>query len=387
MTLKDALKNSKGQIFYGMHFYPGVARYEQPGQETFTVFINENTIRKMGPSFSGRPIFVEHVDEVEESLSELREEADGWVIESFFNQADGKTWAKFIVVSERGLQAISKGWRLSNAYIPKAFGPRGCWNGVDYEKEVTDGEFEHLAIVQNPRYEESVILTPEQFKEHNEKQTVELKRLSNSKKEKGDSTMKLNIFKRTKVENSMDLDGLVVELPKSKKEILLTKVVNEYDAILNMNGYANGDHMVKVGEDEMSVNDLVKKHLETQNEMAKMKAEKDNGEDDMEEGDMSGDEDDGVENETEQDIEDKGVEDVGDRGGDKHLSNEDEEDEDDKKKDKKVKNAAEAKRLAKEKALRLKNAHNRQHEEEEVARIALPGDQVARGKQLYGSGN
>jgi hypothetical protein len=374
MTRKEKLENSKGEVFYGMHFYPGVAEYEEPGGEPFRIFINENTIRKMGPSFSGRPIFVEHVEEVDDDINSLRNEADGWVIESFFNAADGKTWAKFIVVSDRGLTAIRRGFKLSNAYVPKTFGNGGLWNGVAYQKEVTDGEFEHLAIVRNPRYEESVIMTSEQFKAYNDEKTVELKRLANSKDKKGDPEMKLNIFKRTKVENSIDLDGLVVELPKSKKEMSLVKVITDFDTILNMNGYANGDHMVKVGEkDEMSVNDLVKKHMELSNKMAEYEAKKN-------EGDEADDKDPAVENDDEAKIVEAGIDDLGDHGGDQSLANEEDDEEKKKKEDKeKMKNA-------KEKALRLKNAHlNAQDEEEAI--ISLPQDQVARGKARYGSGN
>ncbi len=377
------IENSQGKIYYGMHFYPGVARYEAPDQEPLTVFVNEDTIRKMGPTFAGRPIFVEHVENVEGDLNELRGEADGWVIESFFNAADGKNWVKFIVVSEKGLFAIQRGMRLSNAYIPQLIDRSGVWNGVPYQKEVAGGEFEHLAIVDNPRYEESVIMDPEEFKAYNEKKTVELKRLSNSKDKKGDNKMKLNIFKRTKVENSVDLDGMVVELPKSKKELSLTKVVEEYDKILNMNGYANGDHMVKVGENEMSVNDLVKKHQEMSEELDGMKKKNASGDDEDKDA-----EDPAVDNDSEKEIVEAGDADVGDRGGDKSLDNEDEEEED-KKKEKKQNSITieEAKKvLAREKARRIKNANLREMDEEPM-RVSLPQDQVARGKSRYGSGH
>ncbi len=373
------LNSAKGKIFYGMHFYPGVAEYEEEGKEPFRVFINESTIRKMGPSFAGCPIFVEHVDEVDDVLSEVKDEADGWVMESFFNEADGKTWAKFIVVSERGLSAIRRGFRLSNAYIPKSYGDGGLWNGVTYRNEITDGEFEHLAIVQNPRYDESVIMTPDQFKAYNEQQTVELKRLANSK---GVKNMGLKLFKRTKVENSVDLEGMSVELPLSKKEMKLTNVIEAYDTILNMNGYANGDHMVKVGEkDEMSVNDLVKKHLEACNELEGLKNPKKGEEEAVANDDEDMDsEDESMDNEV---GEDSAI--VGDRGGDESLANED--DEDDKKKDDdKKKNALlNAKKLiAKEKAARLKNANTRDMNLE-VASVSLPEDQVVRGQTRYGS--
>lgn len=378
--------NSQGRVFYGMHFYPGVARYEQVGQDPLTVFINEDTIRRMGTTFAGRPVFVEHVDTVDDDVNELRKEADGWVIESFFNQADGKNWVKFIVVTDRGFEAIKKGFRLSNAYIPTQFGPGNLWNGVPYQKEVLEGEFEHLAIVNNPRYEESVILSPDQFKSYNQEKNVDLKRFANSLKENiKENTMKL--FKRSKVENSTDIEGMMVELPKSKKEVTITKAIEEYDKMLNMNGYANGDHMVKVGEkDEMSVNDLVKKHMEACNELADMKKKNADSEDG---GEPGGDDD--MENDSEAEIEASGARDLGDRGGDESLDNEDDE-EDDKKKDKEKKKNSysleEARKIiAKEKAAKLKNAHNRGNKEdqEDVPVLRLANDQVARGKQLYGS--
>lgn len=380
------LNSAKGTIFYGMHFCPGVAEYEKPGEEAFRVFLNEDTIRKMNPTFAGCPMFVEHVDEVDENINLVRGEADGWVLESFFNAADGKTWAKFIIVSDRGLQAIRKGFRLSNAYTMKESGPGGVWNGVTFRNEVTGGEFEHLAIVQNPRYDESVILTPEQFKQYNEEKTVELKRLANSKDKKGESTMKF--FKRTKIENSAVDTSTLVELPLSKKEVSLEAAINGYDKFLNMNGYANGDHMVKVGDkDEMSVNDLVKKHIEACNELDSMKKPKDDAvenEDDMDSEDPA------MENEDSEEIVSFGMK-SSDRGGDKSLENEEDEekDEDGEPGKKKMNNATEIanarKVLAKAKAARLKNAHTRAESSEIAPTILLPRDQVARGKAMFGS--
>lgn len=380
--------NGKAERFYGMHFYPGVARYEEPGKEPLTVLVNENTIRKMSPTFCGAPLFVDHVEGIDDHNVEINKDAsDGWVIRSFYNEADGKTWCEFMVHTKRGLEAIKRGYRLSNAYVPSQYGDGGMWNGVEYDKTVLDGSFEHLAIVMNPRYEESVIMTPEEFKAYNEKQTVELKRLTNSN-DKKETKMKLNIFKRTKVENSLDLDGMMVELPKSKQEMSLTKVVEAYDTILNMNGYANGDHMVKVGEEEHSVNDLVKKHMNLVKEMEGMKAknaemdEKSEGEelDDeiLSDDDVQNDDDESVDNDSSDQIETFGEKSVDGRGGDQHLPNPQEDKFD---KEKKVRNAKKAARI---KAERLKNAHLNAREEE-AAFISLPKDQVARGKARYGS--
>lgn len=264
------IKNAKTlpKVYYGLHFYPGVAEYREPEKDAYRIFIGEDAIKNMGPTFAGRPVYVQHVDEVD--LENIQNEADGYVMESFFNPVDGKHWVKFLIVSDRGHEAKAKGWKLSNAYTPKETSGGGVCNGVEYAYEVMRGEYDHLAIVPNPRYEESVILTPEEFKAYNAQKEIELKALANSK-EKKETVSMLNLFKKTKVDNSADFESMSVTLPKSKKEMTLSDLVTEMDTIKNMHGYANGEHMVKVGEEEMSVNALVEKHMAACNEMGEMK--------------------------------------------------------------------------------------------------------------------
>ncbi len=371
------IKNSKGTVWYGMHFYPGVAEYSEPGKEPYRVYLNENTIRAMDPTFAGRPVFVQHVDEVDANIDSLRKDADGWVIESFFNQADGKHWVKFIVVSEKGERAIKNGMRLSNCYMPKKFNGAGQWNGVTYAREITGGEYEHLAIVPNPRYEESVILTPDQFKEYNESKIVELKRLANN--DEGEP-MAIKFFKRQKVENSIDLQDVSVVLPKSGREVTITQMVNELDEPKEVK--------FKVGDEMLTGAELVTRHEAVCNELANAKKDMEEKED--------------CQNEDDEDEDDMENEDDGDEDDDDKKENDDEEDEADKKKKEKLekeemknkaKNKAkkkndadelETRRKAKEKADRLRNAHTRDLNDSD-ARVDLDIDQVARGKSRYGS--
>jgi len=374
--------NSKGDIYYGMHFYPGVAEYSEPGKDPFRIFVNEDTIRKMNPTFAGRPVFVEHVDEVSENVDDLRSGADGWVVESFFNEADGKHWAKFIIVSERAKRAIQKGYRLSNAYIPQGpFGPGGLWNGVTYAKQVLGGEYEHLAIVKNPRYEESTIMTPDQFKNYCEEQKSELKRLANSNQnEKENTEMKLNFFKKKveKVENSSDLEGLSVTLPKSGKEKTIVQLVTEVDARAVLNGYANEEDKVKIGENEMSVKDLVANYGKMCSELEDLKKAKN------EDADVE----DEVENEDDVENEDSEAEAKEDaKDAEPEMQNEDDEAEAKKDAKKAEKEMGDKKSNSKSKGDKkhfdkLKNAHRAQIE---TVKIDLIDDQLARGKQRYGS--
>ena len=265
---------AKGKVFVGLHFCPGVAQYAEPNKDPFTIFLNEDTLRKMNKSFAGRPVFVRHVDGVPDSLEKTKEEADGWVVKSFYNEIDGKTWVEFVAVTEKAIEAVQKGWKLSNAYVPTSFGQGGVWNGVPYSQEVVDGEFEHLAIVPDPRYAESIILTPEEFKAYNEKKVIELKKLSNSKGEES-ITMGLNFFKRAKVENAVDLESTLVTLPKSKIDKSIAQLVNEMDDVemkkSEPHQMANAEHMVECNGDKMSVGDLVKKHMDCMNDLEEMK--------------------------------------------------------------------------------------------------------------------
>ncbi len=365
------IKNAKGKVYYGMHFYPGVAEYQEPGKDPYRVFLNEDTIRSMDPSFAGRPIFVEHVDGVDDNIDELRKDADGWVIESFFNSADGKHWAKFIVVSERGESAVTSGMRLSNAYIPTRFGNGGLWNGVTYAKEITGGEYEHLAIVKNPRYEESVILSPEKFKQYNEEKVVELKRLANSKDSKGESKM-LKLFKRTKVENSVDIEGMSVVLPKSGKETTLTQLINDMDMMEEAKAKndvaADMSHKVKMHDGSVcNVGELLEKHKALHDEIEALKKPKAEDEPAVEA-------DPALDNAEDEEEKKK-----------KALQAADEEKELDEAKKKNALDVAAKAAEAKKKADAVRNARPAPAVQEQTVKVEFLADQVARGKSLYGS--
>lgn len=359
-----SIKNAKGKIFYGLHFYSGVAQYSENGKEPYRVFLNEDTLRAMDPTFAGRPVFVLHVDGVEQDIDLLRSEADGWVIESFYNAHDGKHWCKFIVCSERGEKAVAQGMKLSNCYLPTKFGKGGLWNGVPYNKEVEGGEYEHLAIVPNPRYEESIILNPDEFKAYNEEKKLELSKIANQ-----GEPMKFKFFKRAKIENSVDLEDTMVELPKSKREVTLTTLINEMDEHESKKPkegevpMANEEHHVELGEGKkMSVkelkdcyNALVAEHSKDPGNESEIKDSDDAGNDD----EMQDSEDDKAKSE-------------GDKDKAKAMDKEKELD-------------AEKKKNAKEKAERLRNANRQAAEPLDGASSFDPFEKVNRGKTRYGS--
>lgn len=383
------------KIYYGLHMLPGVAEYRDAGTEPYRIFVSEDTIKNMDASFAGKPLFVQHVDEV--NLENIQNEADGYVIESFFNKQDGKHWAKFIVVSDKGHEAISSGWKLSNAYIPKKFSGGGLWNGVEYLKEIVEGEYEHLALVPNPRYAESIIYTPEQFKRYNEDKENELKKVANSN-HKGEKSM-LNFFKKAKVENATDLENMSVVLPKTKKEVSISQLVNEMDDMYKKDegkdpkapAMANVEDHVKMNEDVMKVKDMMEKHMNLQKEYNELKEaheklmgdhealKKQAADAGLDMGEEHADKDKAASDKTENE---EGL----DMGEDKGKKDKDASD----KTENKKKNELEAAKLeaakkaeAKKKAEALKNAPFNLPKDP----IKVDLDKAERGRARYGSGN
>lgn len=252
------------KVYYGLHMASGLAEYNDPNQndgKPHRILVEEKTIKNMDGTFQGRPVYVLHKDEV--NLENIQNEADGYVVESFFNKLDGKHWAKFIIVSDKGHEAIKTGWKLSNAYIPKEYAGGGVWHGMEYDKEVMKAEYEHLAIVPNPRYAESVILTPEEFKSYNEKKEIELKKLSNAN-EKGERSM-FSFFKKSKLENSAEFEGSTVMLPKSKKEKTIEQVINMADEMEMKENedmpMAEVEHYIEFEGKKIKVADLLAKFM------------------------------------------------------------------------------------------------------------------------------
>jgi len=394
-SLKNAMQMPKR--YYGLHFYPGVAEYREGDKEPYRVFINEATAKKMDPTFTGKPVYVRHVDEVD--LRNLQNEADGFVVRSFFNKADGKHWVEFIVVSDKGHAAIAKGWKLSNCYTPKGgLASGGQHNGVDFKNEIMDGEYEHLAIVDNPRYEESVILSPEDFKKYNEQKEAELQKLANSKDaqkagKKGEGKMGFSIFKRAKVENEADLKEMVVTLPKSKVDMSLEQIVNELDEVKvqNMAGYANDEHMVKTGDDEeMSVKDLRKNYNKMKEEAAEREA-MENDDDEEKEPELKNKgkkkkNDDDEEKEPELKNKKKKNESDDEESEDEdQVQNSDDDSDDEEEEQTSKKNAKEEKRKRDERRKKLENAEDDARDEDDEEVIETVHNELERGRRLMGS--
>lgn len=234
------------KIFYCKHIAPGVCAYEDE-----TILIGEEALKDMDKTFAGKPIYVNHQ---KVNLENLQEEADGYVAESFYLPEDGCHWAKMIIVSDKGQEAIRKGWKVSNAYVPDEFGVGGEWHSVPYNREIMKAHYTHLALVDNPRYEEAEVMNPEQFKTYKETKKAQLEQLQNSKTKQGVNKMQWKLFAKKEVTNSDDISNVMVELSNGRA-VSVREMVNALEE-----DKAKEDLMackVKVNGEDMAIADLI----------------------------------------------------------------------------------------------------------------------------------
>lgn len=252
-------EKEENKVYYCKHIAPGVCAYQDE-----TIFIGEDTLKKMDKSFSGKPIFVNHQTVNPETE---KEDAVGYVVESFYLPEDGTHWAKLLIIDDKGHDAIKQGWKVSNAYKPTGFGVGGEWHNVPYNREVTDAYYTHLALVDNPRYEEAEIMSAEDFKKYKEAKKSQLEQLQNSKVEnskQGEKKM-FKLWTKKEVTNSDDISKVMVELSDGSA-VSIGEMVNSVEKDLKekedkKNECHNEDELmekvVKVNGEDMKVSDLV----------------------------------------------------------------------------------------------------------------------------------
>jgi hypothetical protein len=96
------------------------------------------------------PLTIGHVQVTPENRIDVE---NGVVTGVDYNAEDGWYYANGTAETDQAISKIQQGQRPSCAYAVRAFGPGGVYHGIKYDREIMDIEFQHLAIVERPRYE------------------------------------------------------------------------------------------------------------------------------------------------------------------------------------------------------------------------------------------
>lgn len=365
---KDILNASQfPQVFYARHMQPGLARYEDG-----TILVDTDGMKAMLPSAVGKPVYVNHqgVD-----LQNLKQQADGYITEAFYNTLDGWAWFKILAVDDKAHNAIKKGWSVSNAYRVTEWKGGGTKNNCPYNREVRNGEFTHLAIVPDPRYENAGIYSPEEFKAYQDdlKKKHDDIHISNSK---GKPMFKF--FKNKKEEVAADKidNDTMVEL-QNGKTVKVSEMIAAMEAKEDeKKNSKTGEQKITVGGKEMTVTELANAYCAKMNK----KNEKEDDEDMENEGGKGEAEE---EEEEGEEAQKKNKKKNAKKNTKKNSDDKNEKDEKDKKNSKGGDD--ELTEVDDKYFDELRNAHKKEVHNETDPMISTSFDDIARGKARYGS--
>lgn len=143
-------KNSQeGRPFKSRFLQAGLVKYD------FGVcLLKKETIDKFINTFIGCPVIINHKDDIS------KDDIVGTIKNIWFSSEDGWFWCDGIIPDEKAIELIENGYNVSCQYRITQYSDNAdneLHNGNPYDKEILNGVFEHLALVENPRYEDAFI--------------------------------------------------------------------------------------------------------------------------------------------------------------------------------------------------------------------------------------
>lgn len=139
---KDWAKTYKGTSV----MYEGIATYKDE-----SVYLSKDTLKRVMPELKGRPVIIEHKLGI--NPGNMENYAVGYVTKCEYNNETGDFDCDFVTWDEEAKALLNNGYTLSTSYKATEFNNGGTYINTPYDREITDLEFTHLAIVKNPRYE------------------------------------------------------------------------------------------------------------------------------------------------------------------------------------------------------------------------------------------
>lgn len=141
-----------GTKFKSRFIEPGLVSYrDTPGGGL--ELLRKETIDRCLATAIGNPLTIGHVYVTPENRLDVE---NGVVTGVSYNVEDGWYYCEGTVDTDQARSAIRGGQAPSCAYAVMSFGPGGTYHGIKFDREITDIVFQHLAIVEKPRYEGAI---------------------------------------------------------------------------------------------------------------------------------------------------------------------------------------------------------------------------------------
>lgn len=150
----------KGHKFVSRFIEAGIAHYSDLGD----VLITKETLDKFINTMVGCPVIINHQDITDNNVDKERV---GVISNVWYNPNDGWFYCDGVIWDKQAIDLIkNEGWNVSCAYSFKSDKKPVMYHGKKVDMEFTDGDFQHLAIVKVPRYENAnIVVNSKEFDE------------------------------------------------------------------------------------------------------------------------------------------------------------------------------------------------------------------------------
>ncbi len=145
---------TKARSFTARFLECGLVSYE--GEGLGKALLKKENVDKFIDKMINCPLIIKHNEVNEENVDSL---AVGWITQVSYNEADGWYYCNGIITDEEGIDKAKDFGYVSCAVVPLNVDKSGgVWHDIKYDFEVLDADFNHLALVPNPRYGDATIL-------------------------------------------------------------------------------------------------------------------------------------------------------------------------------------------------------------------------------------
>ena len=145
-------QKGKGRKFVSRFIEAGVAHYQDFGD----VLITKETLDRFIHTMIGCPVIIQHKEITDKNADKERV---GVVSNVFYNNSDGWYYCEGIIWNKQAIDLVkNQGWSVSCTYDFVSDNQEKTHNGKKIDMEFIDGNFLHLALVPNPRYERANIV-------------------------------------------------------------------------------------------------------------------------------------------------------------------------------------------------------------------------------------
>jgi len=115
--------------------------------------LRKEAIDRMLPTLEGRPLVIGHQKIDPDHLEDI---AVGYITKGYWNPETGSFDCDVLVKDPEILNPEHNA--VSCAYVATEFGEGGRYSGIEYDAEILNGNFTHIALVETPRYNDAKIL-------------------------------------------------------------------------------------------------------------------------------------------------------------------------------------------------------------------------------------